>query len=169
MQSFDEMVLHFLKDMYYAERSILKALPDLSAAAQNDGLKEALRHHTDETKTQVQRLEQVFAGLGHAPEGVTCEALVGLMQETDDVLKECRASGPVRDAALLACAQAVEHYEIARYGALAEWLNDRGRRDLASLLERSLEEEKRADAKLNDLAKREINKAAAAEVAKPIS
>jgi ferritin-like metal-binding protein YciE len=161
MRTFDEVILHFLKDMYYAERAILKSLPDLAAAAQNEGLKRALTQHAEETKTQVQRLEKLFAGLGQAAEGVTCEALVGLMQETDDVLKECSGAGPVRDAALVACAQAVEHYEVARYGALAEWLNEKGRRDLASLLEQSLEEEKQADAKLNDLAKREINKAAA--------
>src|SRR5215204_6617144 len=119
MQKFGDMVLHFLKDMYYAERAILKALPDLAAAVQNDSLRRALTQHAEETRAQVQRLEQVFAGLGHAAEGVTCEALVGLLQETDDVLKENSAPGPVRDAALLACAQAVEHYEIARYGALA--------------------------------------------------
>jgi len=160
MQNFDEMVLHFLKDMYYAERSILKSLPDLAAKAQNESLKRALTQHADETRMQVQRLEQVFAGLGQPAEAVTCEALVGLMQETDDVLKECSAAGPVRDAALLACSQAVEHYEIARYGALVEWLNDKGHGELASVLQLSLEEEKQADAKLSDLAKREINKAA---------
>ncbi len=100
MRMLDEVILHFLKDMYYAERAILKSLPDLAAAAQNEGLKRALTQHAEETKTQVQRLEKVFAGLGQAAEGVTCEALVGLMQETDDVLKECSGAGPVRDAAL---------------------------------------------------------------------
>jgi ferritin-like metal-binding protein YciE len=161
MQNFDEMILHFLKDMYYAEQAILRSLPRLAAEAQNEGLKRALTEHANETKAQVHRLEQVFTGLSQTAQGVTCEALVGLIQETDDVLKEFSGAGPVRDAALVACAQAVEHYEIARYGALAEWLNEKGHRDLASLMEDSLEEEKQADAKLNDLAKREINKAAA--------
>ena len=93
MTNFDEMVLHFLKDMYYAEQSILKSLPGLAAAAQHEGLKRALTQHADETKTQVQRLEQVFAGLGQSAEGVTCEALVGLMQETDDVPDGVQRSG----------------------------------------------------------------------------
>ena len=148
--------------MYYAEQSILKSLPELVAAAQDQELKKkSVTQHIDDTRAQVERLTKVFAGLGQPAEGVTCEALVGLMQETDDVLKEFGGAGPVRDAALVACAQAVEHYEIARYGALAEWLREKGYRDLASLMEESLEEEKQADAKLNDLAKREINRAAA--------
>src|SRR4051812_26184065 len=104
MQNFDEMVLHFLKDMYYAEQSILKSLPDLAAAAQNEGLKRALTQHMDETRAQVERLTNVFAGLGQRAEGVTCEALVGLTQETDDALKSFGGAGPVRDAALVACA-----------------------------------------------------------------
>jgi ferritin-like metal-binding protein YciE len=148
--------------MYYAERAILKSLPDLVAAAQSENLKQALRHHAEETKAQVGRLDEVFKALGRVAEGVTCEAMVGLLQESDEVLKESGNAGPIRDAAIIACAQAVEHYEIARYGTLAQWARDGGRAEVATLLERSLEEEKQADAKLNQIAKDGVNQAARA-------
>lgn len=162
MKTPDELFLHFLKDMYYAERAILKSLPELVGAAQGEELKQALQHHAEETRTQVGRLDQVFTALGRPAEGVTCEAVVGLLQESDDVLKESGQAGPIRDAAIIACAQAVEHYEIARYGTLAQWAKDMGRSEVAALLEQSLQEEKQADARLNQIAMGGINRAAGA-------
>ena len=160
MKTQDELFLHFLKDMYYAERAILKSLPDLIGAAQSETLKQALQHHAEETKGQVERLDQVFKALGRPAEGVTCEAMVGLLQESDDVLKESGNAGPIRDAAIIACAQAMEHYEIARYGTLAQWAKDMGRAEVASLLDQSLQEEKQADATLSQIAEGGVNKAA---------
>ena len=160
MKNFDDMVLHFLKDMYYAERAILKSLPELAAAAESGALNAALGQHAEETNAQVQRLEKVFAGLGKPAEGVTCEAVVGLMQETDDVLKGTKA-GPVRDAALVACARALESYEVARYGAIAEWLGQKGHAALAAIAEQSLAQARQADARLGQLARQEINPTAA--------
>ena len=119
MKTQDDLFTHFLKDMYYAERAILKSLPELIGAAQSDQLKQALQDHAEETRTQVGRLDQVFRAFGQPAEGVTCEAMVGLLQDSADVLKESGNAGPIRDAAIIACAQAVEHYEIARYGTLA--------------------------------------------------
>jgi ferritin-like metal-binding protein YciE len=156
MKSFDDMVLHFLKDMYYAERAIQKALPELASAAQNDGFKKALLEHVEQTKENAQCLQEAFAALGKTAEAMTCEAMVGLMQEADDVIKGSGV-GPVRDAALLACVQAIKHYVIARYSTLVAWLEAIGQKEAASLLQQCLEEEQVADARLNEVVRREIN------------
>jgi ferritin-like metal-binding protein YciE len=160
MKNSEELVLHFLKDMYYAERAIQKALPELASAAQNDTLKKALMEHVEQTRENAQCLQEVFAALGKAAEAVTCEAMVGLMQETDDAIKASGA-GPVRDAALLACVHAIKQYVIARYSTLVAWLEAMGQREAASLLLQCLEEERVADARLNELSRREINKSLA--------
>ena len=162
MKTGADLVMHFLKDMYYAERSILKCLPELAAAAQNASLKSAFSSHAERTKAHLQRLESVFGALGQAVEAVTCEAMIGLLQETDDVIRESGGAGAVRDAALVACAQAVGHYAMARYNTLADWLEMTGRREPASLLRQSLQDEKDMDARLNAIVRTDIGKAMSA-------
>ncbi len=128
--SINELFLSFLQDMYYAERQILKALPKMAKAAQSEELKQALIHHREETQHQVERLQQVFEKIGKRARGQTCEALNGIVEEGEEVVEEFEA-GPVRDAGILANAQAVEHYEMARYGTMVAWakvcgMNGRG-------------------------------------------
>ena len=149
MKTGEELVLHFLKDMYYAEKAVLKLLPELVTAASSDVLREALKKHTEETKAQLSRLEGVFTTLRRPVEAMTCEAIVGLIQETDDLLKETGGSGAIRDAALAACVQAIEHYEIARYGSLARWLEAMGHTDAAKSLRQSIQEDSGLDEALN--------------------
>ena len=158
MRTLKDVALHFLKDMYYAEKAVLKLFPELVTAAENDGLKKILLKHAEQTKAQLARLEKVFAALGHPVEAVTCEAIIGLIQETDDVLKHT-SSGAVRDAALVACVAAIEHYEIARYGTIAAWLESMGHPEAASLLRQSMQEDSEADAQLSDVAGRVIKSA----------
>jgi ferritin-like metal-binding protein YciE len=153
-------LLHtFLQDIYYAERQILKALPKMAKAASNTQLKEAFTHHREETQVQVERLQRVFDTLGKRARGATCEAINGLIEEGEEVIEEF-PEGSVRDAGLAACAQAVEHYEIARYGALIAWAKTVGQKEVVSLLEETLAEEKKADTLLNQLASKEINQQA---------
>lgn len=161
MKNLNDLFLHGLMDVYYAEQQIVKSLPKLAQAAQSEALKKALSEHRQQTETQVKRLEQVFQTLGQRAQGVTCEALLGLVKETEDLLKETGSAGPVQDAGLIACAQAVEHYEIARYGALIAWAKQMGQQQIVSLLQETLEEEKQADALLNQLAEGNVNQAAA--------
>jgi ferritin-like metal-binding protein YciE len=150
MKTLEDVVLHFLKDMYYAEKAVLKLFPELVSAAEHDGLKKILLKHADQTKAQIARLEKVFSVLGKPVEAVTCEAIIGLVQETDDVVKHT-SPGAVRDAALVACVTAIEHYEIARYGTIASWLEVMGHAAAAALLRQSMQEDSEADAKLNDV------------------
>jgi ferritin-like metal-binding protein YciE len=156
-----DLFLHFLQDVYYAERQILKALPKLAQAAESESLKQALSHHREETEQQVERLQQVFDSLGKRARGTTCEAIQGLIEEGDDVVNDFEA-GPVRDAGIAACAQAVEHYEMARYGALIAWAKVAGHLDAVRLLEATLQEEKKADSLLNQIANDELNRQAKA-------
>jgi len=159
MQTVNDLFLLFLKDIYFAERQILRALPKMAKAAQSEQLKKALLQHREETETQVERLVQVFEQLGKRAQGVTCEAIKGLVEETEEVIEDFKA-GAVRDAGLVACAQAVEHYEMARYGALIAWAKASGLNDAVKLLEETLAEEKKADTLLNELANSQINKEA---------
>ncbi|MEO9188543.1 MAG: ferritin-like domain-containing protein [Acetobacteraceae bacterium] len=161
MKSLDELFMHFLQDVYYAERQLLKALPKMAKNAQEPALKAAFTVHREETVHQVERLEQVFEHLGKRAKGVPCEAIKGLIEEADEVLEESDV-GAVRDAGLAACGQAVEHYEIARYGALIAWAQAGGHKEIVGLLQQTLDEEKKADKLLNDLATKHINKSAAA-------
>jgi ferritin-like metal-binding protein YciE len=159
MKTMDDLTLLFLQDMYYAERQILKALPKLAKAADNPQLKQAFTHHREETEGQVERLQKAFEAFGKRARGTTCEAINGLIEEGDDVVDDFDA-GPVRDAGLIACAQAVEHYEIARYGALIAWAKVGGHQEIVGLLEKTLEEEKKADTLLNQLSNQQVNQKA---------
>lgn len=165
MKDLNELFLHFLKDVYYAERQILKALPKMAKAAQNDQLKQAFTQHREETQHQIERLQQVFETLGKRAQGITCEAINGIIEEGEDLLEESKEPSPVRDAGLIANAQAVEHYEIARYGALLAWAKASGLTDVTTLLEETLAEEKKTDELLNNLANSEINQRAAKRAA----
>lgn len=149
-----------LKDIYYAEKQILRALPKLAKGAESDELKQAFLHHRDETEGQIERLEQVFEVLEKPARGKTCEAIKGLVEEGNEVLEDFEDS-PALDAGLLACGQAVEHYEMARYGALITWANQLGMTDAAKLLDQNLQEEKKTDALLTKLATAKVNKKAA--------
>lgn len=160
----NDMFLHFLQDVYYAERQILKALPKLARASENDKLKQALTQHREETERQVERLQQVFDQIGKRARGTTCEAIQGLIEEGDDVVNEFE-QGAVRDAGIAACAQAVEHYEMARYGALIAWAKAAGQSQVVGLLDETLQEEKKADTLLNEIANSDVNKQAAKKAA----
>jgi ferritin-like metal-binding protein YciE len=160
----NDLVISFLQDIYYAERQIAKALPKMTKAAQSPKLKEAFTLHREETQGQIERLQKAFEALGKRARGQTCEAANGLIEETEEVIEEF-PEGPVRDAGLVACAQAVEHYEISRYGALIAWAKAMGQNEIVSLMEETLAEEKKTDALLNDMANKEINQQAVKQAA----
>lgn len=160
IQNFNDLFHHQLEDIYYAEQQILKALPDMISKAKNTELKTAFENHLSETKGQVQRLDQAFKLLGKTPKGATCPAIDGIIKEANEVAGEI-SDKAVLDAALLASAQAVEHYEISRYGTLISWGERLGYGDLNKLFEQTLNEEKKTDEKLSSLAKRSVNKQAA--------
>lgn len=160
MKTLDQLFHHMLKDVYYAEKQILKALPKMAKKASSDDLREAFQHHLEETKGQVDRLEQVFAIIDRKPAGETCEAIKGLIDEGEEIMSESDTE-EVLDAGLLAAAQAVEHYEIARYGTLVSWAKQLGHDDAAKLLQETLDQEHNADDTLNGLAENRLNKKAA--------
>jgi ferritin-like metal-binding protein YciE len=162
MDTMNELFLHFLKDVYYAERQVSKALPKLAKAAQSPHLRQAFTEHREETQHQIERLQKVFELLGKRAQAVTCEAINGIIEECEELLDEAKQPGAVRDAGLVACAQAVEHYEMARYGALIAWAKLAGQKEVVTLLEQTLAEEKKADTLLSRLASQEINQAAKA-------
>jgi ferritin-like metal-binding protein YciE len=155
----NELLLSFMQDIYYAERQILKALPKMAKAAESEKLKQALMHHREETQGQVERLQKAFEALGKRARGQTCEAINGIIEEGEEVIEEFEA-GPARDAGIVANAQAVEHYEMARYGTIIAWAKGCGASDVAKLMEETLAEEKTADKLLNDIAVKEINQQA---------
>lgn len=152
----NDLFMLTLKDIYYAERQLLKALPKMARAAQNPKLKEAFTKHREETQGQVERLQRVFETLGKRAQGQTCEAIQGLIQECEELLDEATEASPVRDAGLIACGQAVEHYEMARYISLVAWADAQDQSDIAALLRENLAEEKAADKLLEDLASRTV-------------
>jgi ferritin-like metal-binding protein YciE len=152
---------HTLKDTYFAENAILKALPEMAQAAQSDELRGALGVHLEETRNQVKRLEQVFKLIGERPEGVECKAINGLIEEGREVLREFQG-GEALDAGLIAAAQAVEHYEITRYGTLLAWAKQLGLAEAEGLIKETLIEEENTDEALSELAEDAINPAAAA-------
>jgi ferritin-like metal-binding protein YciE len=161
IQTMDDLLLHGLQDIYYAENQIVRALPSLIDKATNRDLSKGLSEHLEETKKQVGRLDQVFKKLGHAPKGVQCPAIDGLISESDDLAGEV-ADKQVLDAAIVGSAQAVEHYEIARYGTLIAWADELGHDDIVRLLTTNLNEEKAADRKLSTVALRKgVNRKAA--------
>jgi ferritin-like metal-binding protein YciE len=153
----NDLFLDTLKDIYFAEKKILSALPKMAKAAQSPKLKAAFEKHLTETDGQVDRLEQVFALLDETPRGKTCDAIIGIIDEGKEVMSEYKGM-PAIDAGLLAAAQAVEHYEISRYGTLRTWAAELGLKDVVKLLDATLKEEKNTDATLSQLAENEVNK-----------
>jgi len=160
IETMDDLFVHTLKDIYYAENQIVKALPDMIEKATDAKLKEAFKSHLAETRTHVKRVEQVFQMHGVKIEGVDCPAIDGIIEEANDVAGEVDDK-QVLDAALIAAAQAVEHYEMTRYGTLIAWAKQLGRNDCATVLQQNLEEEKGADKKLTALAESSVNRKAA--------
>ncbi len=152
----DELFHETLKDIYFAEKKLLAALPRMAKAAHSEELKAAFEKHATETEGQIERLEQVFSMIDEAPKGKTCEAINGLVDEGKEIMSDFKNS-PAHDAGLLAAAQAVEHYEISRYGTLRAWAKKLGLNDAARLLEQTLIEEKKTDEALTRLATASIN------------
>ena len=159
IKSMEDLFLHSLQDVYYAENQIIKALPKLIEKANNRELTAGLRQHLRETEQQVERLQQVFEKLGETPKGVDCPAIDGLIKEADEVAGEVDDK-KVLDAAIIGSAQAVEHYEISRYGTLIAWAEELGHDNVVSLLNANLKEEKATDKKLNRLAEGGVNRRA---------
>jgi ferritin-like metal-binding protein YciE len=156
METFKELFEETLKDIYYAEKAILKALPKMAKKARSKKLQTAFTKHHKETEKQVDRLDQVFELLGKRASGKKCPAIDGIIEEAEEVMKEAE-DDTIRDAAMLAAAQSVEHYEISRYGTLVAWAEKMEMSDAAELLTATLEEEKLTDEKLTELAESEIN------------
>jgi ferritin-like metal-binding protein YciE len=150
-----------LKDIYFAEKKILAALPKMAKAAQSDELKAAFEKHEKQTEEHVSRLEQVFDALGQKPQGKTCDAILGIIEEGQEVAKEYKGKAAL-DAGLLAAAQAVEHYEISRYGTLKTWAGQLGLDDAMALLDATLTEEKETDQTLTEIAETQVNQFAEA-------
>jgi ferritin-like metal-binding protein YciE len=156
----DDLFLDTLKDIYYAEKQILKALPKMARAATSPEVKKAFETHRDETETHVERLAEVFELLGKAPRGKTCDAILGIIDEGKSIIEEFEGS-PAIDAGLVAAAQAVEHYEIARYGTLKTWANELGLKQAVTLLDQTLSEEAKTDQLLSKIGISSANKKAA--------
>ena len=156
METFKELFEETLKDIYYAEKAILKALPKMAKKASSRKLQQAFTKHQKETERQVERLEEVFKLIGKRASGKDCPAIDGIIEEGEEVMKEAE-DDTVRDAAMLAAAQSVEHYEISRYGTLVAWAEKMEMSDAAELLQATLEEEKATDETLTELAESEIN------------
>jgi ferritin-like metal-binding protein YciE len=157
----DDLFLDTLKDIYFAEKKILTALPKMAKAAQSADLKAAFEKHEGETEGHVARLEQVFKALGQPPKGKTCDAIVGIIDEGKEIMEEYEDT-PALDAGLLAAAQAVEHYEISRYGTLKTWAAELGHTDVVKLLDATLGEERKTNGALTQLAENEVNQHAQA-------
>jgi ferritin-like metal-binding protein YciE len=150
-----------LKDIYFAEKKILSALPKMAKAAQAPELKQAFEKHENETEGHVERLEKVFEEIDASPRGKTCEAIMGIIEEGQEVMKEYKGT-PALDAGLLAAAQAVEHYEMSRYGTLRTWAQELGLDEAVKLLDATLSEEKKTDETLTKIAEANVNQHAQA-------
>jgi ferritin-like metal-binding protein YciE len=160
IETLNDLFVHTLRDIYYAEQQIAKNLPDIIEKASDQSLKNGFETHLAETKNQITRLEKVFKMHGVEAKGVNCPAIDGILEEASDVAGDVDDK-TVLDAALIAAAQAVEHYEITRYGSLIAWAKKLGRDDCASVLQENLDEEKATDKKLNDMAIKSVNQRAA--------
>jgi ferritin-like metal-binding protein YciE len=158
-KTLDILFYDTLKDIYFAENKILKTLPKLAKAANSDALKAAFKKHHIETQGHVDRLEQVFAMIGKKPQAKTCDAIVGITDEGAEIMDEYKGSQAL-DAGLLAAAQAVEHYEMSRYGTLRTWANELGLTKAAALFEKTLKEEKATDDALTEIAESVVNQEA---------
>jgi ferritin-like metal-binding protein YciE len=161
LHSLKDLYIEELKDLYSAEKQLLQALPKLSEAVSSSTLREAFEQHTEETQGHVDRLEQVFKNLSATPGGHKCEAMAGIIKEANELL-EADADPDVLDAAIIAAAQRVEHYEIAGYGCARTYANMLGRKGDVTLLQETLDEEGMTDKKLTELAERHINEKALA-------
>ena len=161
IRTMDDLFVHQLRDIYYAEKQIVKALPKMIDKASDSDLKSGLRRHFDETKIHVTRLEQVFEEMDAQAKAVNCPAIDGIIKEADEVMGDVEDKD-VLDAAIIAAAQAVEHYETARYGTLIAWAKELGRDDCATIRDRTLDEEKAADRQLTQIAEARVNMTAAA-------
>lgn len=159
IQTMEDLYLHTLEDIYYAEQQIEKALPKMIDKASSGPLRNGFESHLQETRGHIERLEKVFGLLGKEPKGATCPAIDGIIKESNDISKEI-GDADVLDAALAAAAQAVEHYEITRYGTLIAWSAEMNRNDCAEILKQTLAEEKAADQKLTKIAEARLNRAA---------
>ena len=160
-KNLNDLFLDTLKDIYYAEKQVLKALPKMAKAAHSDQLRAAFEKHHGETEGQVERLERVFELIDKPARGKTCEAIQGLLDEGKEIMEDYKGCEAL-DAGLLAAAQAVEHYEISRYGTLKQWALQLGMKDAARLLDETLQEEKKTDVSLTTLAEASVNLSAAA-------
>jgi ferritin-like metal-binding protein YciE len=156
----DDLFVHTLQDIYYAENQIVKALPVMIEKANDSQLRHGFQTHLGETQNHVKRLEQVFRLHGTEPSGIDCPAIDGILEEADDVAGDIEDKS-VLDAALIAAAQAVEHYEIARYGSLIAWATQLGHNECVALLQQNLDEEKATDKKLTSIAESKVNRRAA--------
>jgi ferritin-like metal-binding protein YciE len=159
VKSVQDLLVDELRDIYHAEKQLVKALPKMAKAAKSDKLRQAFEHHLEETRGQVERLEMVFDKLDTAVRAKRCEAMVGLIEEAQEMMEEIKTP-EVLDAALIAAAQKVEHYEIASYGSVRALAEALGNKEAAQLLDQTLEEEKSADQKLNQIALSDVNKTA---------
>jgi ferritin-like metal-binding protein YciE len=160
MDSLEDLLHDEIKDIYDAEKQLTKALPKLAKKASNDELREAFESHLEETQTHIERLERVFQELDRPARGKKCEGMQHLISEGNEMIAECE-DDDTRDAVMIAAAQKVEHYEIASYGTIRTWANLLGKREVAAILEETLEEEKAADLKLTGIAESFVNAAAA--------
>lgn len=159
-KTLDDLFLDTLKDIYYAERQIVKTLPKMAKAAASPELKAGFEQHREETEVHVDRLEQIFELLGKPARGKTCDAILGIIEEGKSIIEDFKGT-PALDAGLVSAAQAVEHYEIARYGTLKTWAEQLGHKDIAALLDATLKEEVATDRKLSDVATKNVNQKAA--------
>ncbi|MGX1100364.1 ferritin-like metal-binding protein YciE [Amorphus sp. MBR-141] len=160
MKTLHDLFVHFVRDIYYAEKQVLKTLPKMARKADSDTLREAFEHHREETEGQIENLEKVFEILGLKARGVTCEAIDGILEEGKEIMEEA-TDADARDAGMIAAAQAVEHYEITRYGTLVAWAKRLNLSQAVPLLQANLEQEYAADKKLSSLAEGGLNQQAA--------
>jgi ferritin-like metal-binding protein YciE len=160
IKNMDDLFVHTLRDIYYAEKQIVKALPDMIEKASDLQLKQGFQTHLRETENHVKRLEQVFQLTGKKAQGVDCPAIDGIIKEANEVAGEVEKKS-VLDAALIAAAQAVEHYEMTRYGTLISWAKELGRNDCVALFQQTLDEERATDRKLTAMAEGQVNRKAA--------
>jgi ferritin-like metal-binding protein YciE len=160
MKDLEGLFKHFLKDIYYAEKQILKTLPRMARKADSEELREAFEEHRQETEQQIENLEKVFELCGLKARGVTCQAMDGILEEGKEIMQEAEQPD-ARDVGMIAAAQAVEHYEITRYGTMISWANTLGMNDAAKLLQQNLDQEYAADQKLSKLAESSLNRQAA--------
>lgn len=161
VKSMEDLFLHTLKDIYYAEKLIYRSLPKMMKQAASPELKQAFEKHREETEGQIERLEQIFEECEAAARGVRCEAMDGIIAEAKDIMEEVE-DDQVRDAGMLAAAQTVEHYEISRYGTMIAWAQQLGMKNAVKLLQQTLDEEKKTDKLLSELALKQVNQEAKA-------